>query len=314
MTEVRCPGLPADWINGWLAAVGVTVLCPGVRLRWTRGGTPHAVLSADTEDPVGIIADSWPSRATIKDLPICRTLKNTEDLPRKVPVKAFKVRAAVVRNHSFAWTLSSTITDLHVDKEGKVGHAPFDPPVPRGLVLHERLVSLHSSVTNENLNEKFRRSFEGTGSRIQNNGLGFDGTRIGAEADKASPRIDPVVETLAFWGLALFPVRGTGTDARSRSRVRTSTIQRGWVKGSYRNSPPFFTWPVWGSPLDCTAIDALLDLWRADRVDKWSLYGIHDAWRSISYAPKGTSDVTRGYKSERIDKSVGRFHPGNRVL
>ena len=26
MTQLTCPGLPADWINGWLAAVGATVL------------------------------------------------------------------------------------------------------------------------------------------------------------------------------------------------------------------------------------------------------------------------------------------------
>ena len=57
----EAPGLPADWLNGWLAAIGVTVLIPGARLRWT-GALParleqrvarvhpeadlHAVLSA----------------------------------------------------------------------------------------------------------------------------------------------------------------------------------------------------------------------------------------------------------------------------
>ena len=40
MAEVICPGLPASWINAWLAAVGATVLDPRLRLHWTRGGTP----------------------------------------------------------------------------------------------------------------------------------------------------------------------------------------------------------------------------------------------------------------------------------
>ena len=46
MTQVTCAGLPASWLNGWLAAVGATVLDARIRLRWTTGGTPLAVLSA----------------------------------------------------------------------------------------------------------------------------------------------------------------------------------------------------------------------------------------------------------------------------
>ena len=223
MKELRCPGLPASWINAWLAAVGATVLSPSLRLRWTQGGTPQAVLCAETGDPVEILASSWPSRATLDDMPIRRRWPGTEDLPRNVPATAFASRAAAVRSHPFSWTLSSTITDLHVDDKGNVGHAPFDPPVPRGYVLHDRLLRLHSSLEVEDL----CRTLEGTGERIENNGLGFDIARMGAEADGASKWVDPVVETLAFFGLALLPVRGTGTDARFGRGVRTSTIQRG---------------------------------------------------------------------------------------
>ena len=35
MARVTCPGLPASWINGWLAAVGATVLDSRIRLHWT---------------------------------------------------------------------------------------------------------------------------------------------------------------------------------------------------------------------------------------------------------------------------------------
>lgn len=297
MKEVTCPGLPASWVNAWLAAVGATVLSSGLRLRWTRRGTPHAVLCARTEDPVELLASSWPSRATLEDMPIRKRWPNTKDLPRNVPVDAFALRAAAVRSHSFSWTLSSTITDLHVDDRGNVAHAPFDPPVPRGYVLHDRLLRLHSRPNVEDL----RRALDGTGERIENNGLGFDIARMGAEADGASKWVDPVVETLAFFGLALFPVRGTGTDARLGRGVRTSTIQRGWVQEVGRRSPPRFIWPAWTTWLNCAAIDALLDLWRADRMDEWHRLGIHGAWRSVSYAPKGTSDTTRGFGAERVD-------------
>lgn len=297
MKEVRCPGLPASWINAWLAAVGATVLSPGLRLRWTQDGNPRAVLCAETEDPVETLARAWPSRATLEDMPGRRRWPNTKDLPRKVPVDAFASRAAAVRSHAFSWTLSSTITDLHVDDKGNVAHAPFDPPVPRGYVLHDRLLRLYFRPNIEDL----RRALDGTGGRIENNGLGFDIARMGAEADGASKWVDPVVEILAFFGLALLPVRGTGTDARLGRGVRASTIQRGWVQEDSRRSLPRFTWPVWNTRLDCAAIDALLDLWRVDRADRWPRLGIHGAWRSVSYAPKGTSDTTRGFGAERID-------------
>lgn len=297
MNELRCPGLPASWVNAWLAAVGATVLCPTLRLRWTVGGTPHAVLCAQTDDPVEILASSWPGRATLDDIPIRRSWPGTEDLPRNVPVEAFASRTAALRSHPLSWTISSTITDLHVDDNGNVAHAPFDPPVPRGYVLHDRLLRLHSSPTVTDL----RRTADGTGERIENNGLGFDIARIGAEADEASKWIDPIVETLAFFGLALLPVRGEGTDARSGRGVQASTIQRGWAKKDGRRSPPRFVWPAWARPLDFAAIDALLDLWKPDRMDEWPRFEIHGAWRSVSYTPKSTSDTTRGFGAERLD-------------
>ena len=297
MKEVTCPGLPASWINAWLAAVGATFLSPQLRLRWTQEGAPQAVLCAQQEDPVAVLASSWPSLTTLESMPIRRTWPNTKDLPRNVPVDAFASRAAAVRSDPLSWTLSSTITDLHVDDKGNVAHGPLDPPVPRGYVMHDRLLRLHFTPGMEDL----RRTLEGTGERIESNGLGFDIARMGSEADGASKWVDPVVETLAFFGLALLPVRGTGTDARTGKGVHASTIQRAWVQGNDRRARLRFTWPVWGSPLNCAAIDALLDLWRIDRRCTWSRFGIHGGWRSVSYEAKGTSDTTRGFGAERLD-------------
>ena len=39
--ERECPGLPAEWINGWLAAVGTTVLDSELRLSWTMDPSPQ---------------------------------------------------------------------------------------------------------------------------------------------------------------------------------------------------------------------------------------------------------------------------------
>ena len=56
MTGVTCPGLPAHWTNGWMAAVGATVLDSRIRL--------HEI------DPVAALVASWPDRSLLTDLPI----------------------------------------------------------------------------------------------------------------------------------------------------------------------------------------------------------------------------------------------------
>ena len=296
MKELTCPGLPASWLNGWLAAVGATFLNPALRLRWTTDGTPSAVLCSREGDPVSLLADSWPSRAQLEDMPIKRTWPDLEAMPRNVPVDAFRQRAQTLRGEALAWTLSSTVTDLHVDDKGNVAHAPFDPPVPRGLVLHDRLLRIHF----EPSVERIRQTLRDIGERIESNGLGFDIARMGSAADSASKWVDPVVETLAFFGLAMLPVRGRGTDARSGRRERPSTIQRGWVREKGRRTRPWFAWPAWSEPLDYPAIDALLDVWSAKDKATWTPVGIQASWRSVSYEAKSTSDTTRGYGSERL--------------
>ena len=230
MNEFTCSGLPASWVNGWLAATGATVLSQELRLRWTTSGTPCAVLCAPDGDPVSLLANSWPSREQLESMPIKRTWPDVEAMPRNVPVDAFAQRVAAVRGESLAWTLSSTVTDLHVDEKGNVAHAPFDPPVPRGYVMHDR----------------------------------------------------------------------QGTDASLGRNVRPSTIQRGWVRKNERRARPRFVWPAWSNPLDSAAIDALLDVWKANKRDRWPSVGIHAAWQSVSFEAKSTSDTTRGYGSERL--------------
>ena len=130
MSLVTCPGWPGAWINGWLAAVGTTVLDARIRLHWTTDGVPLAVLSASEVDPVAALVESWPDAALLADLPIAENWKGAGKVRRTVPVEAFAGRARVARGHPNAWTLSSTMTDLCVDEHGEVAHAPFDPAGP----------------------------------------------------------------------------------------------------------------------------------------------------------------------------------------
>ena len=300
MAEIVCPGLPAEWVNAWLACVGATALEPRLRLRWTQGGTPRAVLSCDATDPIECLVDSWPTRDALDSLPLAENWGETPAVKRKVHVDKFAARAEAARGHSSSWTLSSTMTDLDVSKEGEVAHAPFDPAGPGTTKwLHHRLLKLHEQV--DPTVARLRDSCVGTASRVKDNGLGFDLCRMGSQSDRTERWVDPVVEVLAFFGLSLLPVRGKGTDATLANRPATA-LQRGWFPSGVGRRRLCFEWPAWSSQLDHAAIDALLDAWHGVRAQRrqWEPLGVHAAWRTVRYEPRGSSDTTRGFGAERL--------------
>ena len=301
MTQMTCPGLPATWINGWLAAVGTTVLNPRIRLHWTIEGTPVAMLSAAGDaDPVEMLVESWPDEALLSDLPIAENWKGAGKLQRRVAVDAFAARARLARGHPYSWTLSSTMTDLYVDENGEVAHAPFDPAGPGTIKwLHHRLMKLHRKV--ELSPTRIRDSLAGQAVRVKDNGLGFDHTRLGSLADSTSMWTDPVVEELAFFGLAILPLRGKGTDRRLDRSANVRERQRGWREARGNRSSRGFKWPAWRQPLDSAGIDALLDVWDPDgKKGAWERVGVHAAWQSVRFDPRGSADTTRAFGAERL--------------
>ena len=298
--QMTCAGLPASWLNGWLAAVGTTVLDSRIRLQWTADGNhPLAVLSAERVDPLAALVESWPDAGLLRELPIAENWKDTGKLKRTVPVDAFAARVRAARGHRHSWTLSSTMTDLCVDETGQVAHAPFDPAGPGTIKwLHHRLMKVHSKV--EPTVERIRDSLEGRAVRIKDNGLGFDQTRLGSQSDDAGKWVDPVVETLAFFGLAILPVRGSGVDRRLSPRSRARETQRGWLRIPRDEPGRRFVWPVWSQPLDSAGIDALMDVWKPERRSSWASIDVSGGWRSVQLMPRGSADATRAFGAEPL--------------
>lgn len=301
MNEYMCRGLRGSWVNGWLAAVGATVLEPSLRLHWTADGEPTAVLSSCEEDAVGALAASWPRHDLLSDLPIAVQWCNDPPLKRNATVDHFAQRARASRAHPHAWSLSSTMTDLAMERppptdrrRGEAAHAPFDPPAPKGMCLHDRVLSVHGKV-GEPVEEIVRRSLDGVARRQQDNGLGFDLARIGSMADETKPYVDPVIELLAFFGLSILPMRGSGVDG---SRGDHKRQQRGWRRLA-GDKERRFTWPAWRQPLDVHSIDALLDIWEPGRKRSWQRVGVLAGWRSVWYEPKG-SEATKAIGSEPL--------------
>ena len=300
MHEFTCPGLPAAWVNAWLAGVGATVLDRRIRLHWTAVDVPVAVLSSVDLDPVEALADSWPDSAFLRELPIAQNWRGAGELKRKVSVDQFVTRAREARGHPQVWTLSSTMTDLSIGENGDVAHAPFDPAGPGTTKwLHHRLRRVHE-LTGPVSVDRLRDSLVGRANRVRNFGLGFDSTRLGSLSDASHQWIEPVVELLAFFGLAVFPVRGRGVDRRLGHHRISDLRQRGWRRVPGHSESRRFAWPAWQQPLDAAGVDALLDIWDPGRKLTWARVGIHAAWQGVQYRPRGQADSTRGVGAQRL--------------
>ena len=297
MKCVECPGLKASWLNGWLAAVGVTVLDSRIRLGWTSGREPVAILAAGDIEPASALAASWPDKAALRDMPLADQREGASPFGRNVSVEDFVARVRATRGHPHSWTLSSTVTDLQLDDGGKVEHAPLDPPVPKGLTLFARMLRVHAQV--EPTAERIADSLSGRAPRVQGNGLGFDLSRLGSLADSTDPQVEPIVELLAFFGLALLPVRGPALAARGKRFGRSGVAQRGW-RPEKDQKTRHFAWPAWCQLLDFPAVDALLDAWKPAPRESWPRFGVHAAWRTVEFQRRADRDPTRGFGSERL--------------
>jgi hypothetical protein len=279
-------GLPTDWLNGWLAAIGVTVLVPGVRLCWTDDGVPSAVF--ETAQPVDlpkVVADALPTPETLARSAIARRLPGTEhDFGRNVTLAAFRERA-VLERRAGEGILAALVSDLRADlKPDNLEHGAFDPPAPRGETLWSRATACAQALATANIAQRVRDTFNGSGRRETLNGLGFDARRFPAGMHAARDvYADPVVELLAFAVLPLFPTRGDGR------RIR----QRLWTDSSTRRGA--FQWIAWRPALDRWAIDALFDLPPRD-VGRLTL----TKYRVIPYQPAARADTTRAYFAERV--------------
>ena len=288
MSTFRAVGLRGNWLNGWLAAIGVTVLLPGTRLSWSSDVIPTASFEHEG-DLADDLAGAIPSEEDINDLTIARHhSKSAVELPRRVDPDAFADRARLARA-SRDGSLETTITDLVVEDGGWCAHAPFDPPVPKGLTLHERLSTVRAAIDGD-VHSAIEDSLCGRARRSQGNGLGFDALRfasgVQAQADVA---IDPIVELACFYGTLLLPVRGGGSTIR----------QRGWTQRTLRRHA--FAWPVWQPPLGRWAIDGLLDIaWSGQPLTALKVWGISGLFGSVAQQPRSRSDVSRAYASERL--------------
>lgn len=293
---VVAPGLTADWLNAWLAALGITILVPGMRLSWTDDVVPVAQFHHADAGTIGaiasVIAIAFPDEATLNDLAIAPShLWSAVPFARKVTPEAYADRANLDRLGYSG--LGSVVTDLvAANSDGSMQTSAFYAAGP-GTVgsIFDRVFACRAAIADPR--DGIAKTLWGTAARIDKFGLGFDYRRITSPTDPNGGNwIDPVVEVLAFFGLLYLPVRGLGSlDAKRRS------VTRGWSKSAGRTGA--FTWPAWHPPLDAAGVDAALDVFWASDGKAPAVNWVQSQFESVPYRPLATADPTRGYGARR---------------
>lgn len=280
MSEYEAPGWPAEWLNAWLAALGVTILLPDVALRWTSGPRPYAVFVGDVDSLPERLAATLP---TVEEIDSYVISLEDPTWKRSAPLRLFASLAESARRESDG-TLAMWGTDIVSDasREPLTAVGRFNTPGP-GTVrqLPQRLRRCREKLE-EPCGNSVESSLRGTLGRVGGFGLGFDYRRISSPTwNSTQPMVDPVVECLAFFGLVFVPSRG---------RPSTSNT-RGWSAGK----ESAFAWVAWQLPLRAAAIDAMLDRY-------WSGKSVGEVnYRSILYSGQG-SDTTVGLGSRKVER------------
>lgn len=326
MHHEQCPGLPASWPNAWLAALGATVLTPDLRLSWTDKAEPVAVLRHPTAPPADAIVSAWPTCDRIQSMPLheMQTLmpKTQAGAPSEKFVEASAFRqvlqpplAAAPDDHSVCafFTDQSTHDQEHERTRRKAcAQSPFFQHGTRGKgTVYDRLVKVIDEMdkkrTSAGLSTKdfLQGTLNGTPRLVACNGLGFDARRHAKNNRPGTEgmMVDPVVEILAFWGLALLPLRGDGNHTRD-----------GRPNQKCQSSDRRLLYPAWRQeqPLDRWGVAALLTHWEHETSrrgpDQPPLseaarrrLGVTAAWHAEVLRPDSGKDTTRGLSSTRID-------------
>lgn len=287
MGDYEAPGLPVDWLNAWLAAIGVTVLLGDVALRWTDEPVPHAVFVGDVELLPERLFRALPTPREIEryaiaiDHPESRT-----QFVRKVSAEVFEDRAELARSQA-DHTLQVVATDITL-KDGVAACSPFNTPGPGTVkTLWHRFLRCRAALPDP-CSDDIAQTFRGDAKRKPLFGLGFDYRRVTSPTwSVTQPTVDPVVECLAFFGLLFFPIRGTGSVVHTR----------GWHKPA--GATHAFTWFAWPTPLQAPAIDALLDQLYGETSGRPSEAKVLARYGSLRYSGQG-ADTTVGYASQKI--------------
>ena len=243
----RPPGSTRGWPR-W-----TTVLDSRIRLGWTTERTPTAVLVADDVEPVEALGRFLARPGAACRAAHRRALARLSAMPRRVGVEAFKA------GHMPPAT--PVLVDAVVDHDrSHVGRKRRGSPraVRSGRARNDQVAApppaeVHGEVVPSV--ERLMQSLLGTAERVNDNGLGFDLTRMGSQADgtaRTSTRLSKCSPSSGS-PCCQFAHRNRREPA---SVSYSAAVQRGWVRVRADKREYRFKWPAWSAALDRAAIDA----------------------------------------------------------
>ena len=285
MKQQECPGLLASVPHQWLAAIGATVLNEHLRLSWTDEPNPCATLHSPHQPPVELLHSAWPSEDDFAQLPIVEwNLNNQQD----IPLADFRRMTTASLADDDAWMLAAAATDLAPGKRSHcAARGPLNPGTQGSSSPQEQILKMLSCTAKD-----IADALDGVLPAKNLGGLCLDPRRfVDPQGKMKGVRTVYPIEVLAYYGLALFPLRGDGIIDKGAPR------QRGWV--STPRGEPRLKWPAWRQPLDRWAIDALLDAWNPERPTSAATHGITSAWESVRITHPGKIR-TYGYSSRPL--------------
>lgn len=287
----------ADWLNAWLASIGVAVLVDDVRIRWSATDPPRAIFElSGGKDLPNFVASALPTAEELMTYGLSKQAENGPEMAQRVTLPAFRDRAKRSRL-SGDFSFAAAVTDNTPLDGDRLVASPFNPPANKGITLWERLRDCVTEVMKvDDVSSLVERSMTVGGERVQRNGLGFDYRRffpptVPQGGAASGVWVDPVVEVLAFLGLSLIPIRGNGR----REAVRGWHSESGRT-GVRKTEVGAFKWPAWSESLNLAAIDALLDrFWAGHRMPQPVA-----VFEAVPHESRGSADNTRGFASRRV--------------
>jgi hypothetical protein len=286
LVSVDAPGLPADWLNAWLAAIGVTVLLPEVKLSWTDDVVPYAVFWVpDGTNLPAALHRQLPSTADLAEMAIAPDGPGGKLGQKLNDLTLYRERAVYARRRKDT-TFPSAYTDLAPEPDNEpssAGRGQFNVGMEGKETLWRRLSKCLSALGDEPRQgaDLIAASLGCCGASrrpsLSANGLGFDPRRLpsGADASDDWPAVDPVVEVLAFFGIQLMPVRGNGK----------MVLQKPWVRSASGSTS--LVYGCWRAPLDSWAIDGVTDVMMGGPRSASS--NLFHAWfRVVRYQTRGS--------------------------
>lgn len=325
MNRRECPGWTADWLTGWLAAVGTTVMVPGMKLSWEGvGNATRAVLHHSNDDPIRALAAQWPDGDQFDALPWPRSSKAENGCDygtgKLAPQDFARYAEIASRGETLSqWAATAIYTDTKLDRNGRCLSSEWGR-INRGRDPHEsvrccllavranpeqRIVRSASGVPERIDSEEYRKSGwvrEGKAARLAARGLNNDVRRLNpGRSDCGQAGVDPTAETLSFYAFGILgPVTVRGGKARVAAEHQHDGESRLYI-------------PAWSEPLDRHSIMALLGSWHdltmdyengkrmnQSSVSRASALGIHTAWRTVRVTTGSKDNPDIGYNTEPI--------------